>query len=259
MSSTKEKLPKLPAYCLPSFWLALSLMLVATVLSFTDLLHFDKKRAESARQFEELSDHYRDEVLTLKIAQIDNLKEIKDRLIVLESAMKKIQPKEETTPLETDPSVSSQEDEFVGKLKSMSDEGYQAMVLEHVKASDRQLVEQHFKQENAFKASLKPAEKQKFDADVKKAYAKLLANCKVEGDLSSLQKEAIRRSAESMAIADWRVNDSIVESMARDDAWLAKRRELTEKRIRLRKEKHREMQIKSFGAEFVERMQEESE
>ena len=77
--------------------------------------------------------------MTLKIAQIDNLKEIKDRLIVLEAAMKKNQPKEETKPMETDPSVSSQADEFVGNLESMSDEEYQAMVLEHVKASDRHL------------------------------------------------------------------------------------------------------------------------
>ena len=36
----------------------------------------------------------------------------------------------------------------------MSDEDYQAVVLEHAKASDRELIDQHFKRENAFKALL---------------------------------------------------------------------------------------------------------
>ena len=107
----------------------------------------------------ELSCHYRDEVLAIKRAQIDNLKEIKDRLIVLEAAMMNSRPEKETTPMDPAPFASSQADEFVGKLESMSDEEYQAMVLAHVEASDRQLIEQHFKRENAFKASLRPAEK----------------------------------------------------------------------------------------------------
>lgn len=255
MSSTKEKLPKLPAYCLPSFWLTLSLMMIAAVLSFTDLLHFDKKRAESSRRFEELSWHYRDNIMSLKRAQIDNLKEIKDRLIVLEAAMEKILPKEETTPIDPDPAVSSQADEFVGKLESMSDEEYQAMVLEHAKASDRQLVEQHFKQENAFKASLKPSEKQKFDDDVKNAYAKLLVSCKVEGELSDLQKRAIQRSAESITIVEWRVKESVAQQNARWERYIERKRE--EKRRW--SEEFLERMVEKFGPDVLERMQEEAD
>lgn len=91
----------------------------------------------------------------------------------------------------------------------MSDEEYQAMVGEHVKASDRQRIDQHFQRENASKTSLSPDEKQKFDAEVKKACAKLMSSSKVEGGLSSLQKETLRRRAESMGITDWHVKDSI--------------------------------------------------
>ena len=106
---------------------------------------------------------------------------------------------------------------------------------------------------------MKPFEKQKFDVEVKKAYAKLLVSSKVEGELSDLQKEAFRRDAESMAIANWRVKDSMEEFEARQDAWVARRRELREKERRLRQEQIKEMQRKNFGAEFVERMMEESE
>ena len=251
MSSTKEKLPKLPAYCLPSFWLALSLLLISLVLSFTDLLHFDKKRAESARRSEELSHHYRDEVLAIKRAQIDNLKEIKDRLIVLEVAMGKIKPKKRPQPVASNPSSES-----AVSLESMSDKKYQAMVLEHVKASDRQLLEQHFKQENAFKASLKPAEKQKFDADVKKAYAKLLAHPGMKGELSSLQKAAIHRSAESMTIVEWRTRESMesreVQMRRSNERWLNQQ----EEKNRLREEERLAKLAERFGPEFLQMMKE---
>ena len=137
----------------------------------------------------EIRHHYRDEVLALKRGQIDNLKEIKDRLIVLELAMRKLEMEKAKPKEEPKPVAESSLAESAIRLESMSDEEYRAMVLEHVKASDRQLIDQHFKQENAFKVSLKPAEKQKFDADVKRECAKLLASSKVEGELSSLQKK----------------------------------------------------------------------
>ena len=250
MSSTKEKLPKLPPYCLPTFWLALSLLSLSVVLSFTDLLHFDKKRAESARRSEELSWHYRDEVMTIKRAQIDNLKEIKDRLIVLEAAMGKIKPKKNPQPVASSPS-----EESAISLESMSDEEYQAMVLEHVKASDKQLVEQHFKQENAFKASLKPSEKQKFDADVKRECAKLMANSQAEGELSDLQKQAIRRCAESVVIANWRVDDSVAQQDKRWENYIERKRE---ENRRWNEEFNAEL-AERLGPEFFERMQEEAE
>ena len=251
MSSTKETLPKLPAYCLPSFWLALSLLLISLVLSFTDLLHFGKKRAESSRQFAELSHHYRDEVLAIKRAQIDNLKEIKDRLLVLEAAIGKVKPKKNPPPVALSPSAES-----AVSLESMSDEEYQAMVLEHVKASDKQLVDQHFKQENAFKASLKPSDKQRFDADVKKAYAKLLAHPGMKGELSSLQKAAIHRSAESMTIVEWRTRASTESREAQmrrsNERWLNQQ----EEKNRLREEERLAKLVERFGPEFLQMMEE---
>ena len=257
MSSAKEKLPKLPVPVMAQIWLPMSLMSILMLLSFSDLLYFSPKQAESDRRFEELRSRYietnqsfRDEVLTMKRAQIDNLKEIKDRLIVLEAAMGKIKPKKNPQPVASSPS-----EESAISLESMSDEEYQAMVLEYVKASDKQLVEQHFKQENAFKASLKPSEKRKFDADVNRECAKLLARCKVEGELSSLQKQVIRRSAESMVITDWRVKDSVSQQ---DDRWA---RYIERKREENRRwnEEHLKKMVEKFGTEFLERMQEESE
>lgn len=59
-----------------------------------------------------------------------------------------------------------QMDDVEVDLASMNDEEYQSMVLEHGKTSDRQLVDQHFQQENAFKASLTPAQKQALDYEV---------------------------------------------------------------------------------------------
>lgn len=250
MSSAKEKLPKLPPYCLPSFWLVLSLLAISLVISLTDLLHFNKKRAESSRQFEELSGHYRDEVLTIKRAQIDNLKEIKDRLIVLEAAMEKTKPKKKPQPVASSPSTGS-----AISLESMSDEEYQAMVLEHVKASDKQLVEQHFKQENAFKASLKSSDKQRFDADVKRECAKLMANSKAEGELSDLQKQVIRRCAESIVIANWRVDDSVAQQ---NERWLNHIERKREENRRWNEEFNAKM-VEKFGPEFLEQMQKESE
>lgn len=74
----------------------------------------------------------------------------------------------------------------------MSDEEYQVMVWEQVKASARQLIDQHFQQENAFKTSLNPDEKQKFDDNVKKAGAKLMSSSGMKGELSSWQKKTLR-------------------------------------------------------------------
>ena len=135
------------------FWFTLLTPSVVIATSVFYLLYFSPKQSEQNQKFAELSHHYRDEVLTLKRAHIDNLKGIKDRLIVLEVSMKKSEMEE---PKTVAPSPLA---ESAVSLESMSDEEYQAMVLEHVKASDRQLIEQHFKRENAFKASLRPAEK----------------------------------------------------------------------------------------------------
>ena len=102
MSSTKENVP-----LMAKIWLPISLMLIVMLLSFSDLLYFSPKQRESSRKSMELSRHYQDEVLAIKRAQIDNLKEIKDRLIVLEAAMRNSRPEEETKPMDPVPSASS--------------------------------------------------------------------------------------------------------------------------------------------------------
>lgn len=167
--------------------------------------------------------------MTLKIAQIKNLKEIKDRLCVLELSMKKaeierVKPREETKLVEA---FSS--DESSDNLESMSDRDYQAMILEHAKESHRQLIDQYFKRENAFKTSLSQTEKKKFDTDVKKVYAKLLTGSGVDGGLSSFDKKTLRRGSESMPIADLCVKDSI----DRQDALAARSVDRREEKIRL--------------------------
>ena len=111
------------------------------------------------------------------------------------------------------------------KIESMSDQDWQAMALENANPSERRIVEQHFKRENAFKASLNPTQKKGFDADVKREYAKLLASSVVEGELSDLLKKSLHRTAESVAIADWRGRASRDRKNAELNAHIARREE----------------------------------
>lgn len=67
----------------------------------------------------------------------------------------------------------SQTGEFVGNVESMSEQEHLALILKNASPSDRRILADHFKQENEFKASL-----------------------------SRAQKQAIRRSAETMAMAE---------------------------------------------------------
>lgn len=186
-----------------------------------------------------------------KKERIVKVEETKNRRPVSPPSVEKVKiseskPNEEPKPVEQSSLA----------LASLSDEEYQAMVLEHVKPGDRQLAEQHFKQENAFKASLKPDEKQKFDAEVKRECAKLLANSGVqESELSSFQKQTIRRCAESMVIADWRVKESIAQQDARWERYIERKIEDNQRW----NEEFLERMVEKFGPDFLDQMMEESE
>ena len=96
----------------------------------------------------------------------------------------------------------------VRRDESASDEDFRAMVLKNVKDKDRMAIVKHFKQEDEFKKSLKPIEKRKFDAEVKKAYEELLAECKIaKGSLDKWQADALRQSVETGVILEWRMDD----------------------------------------------------
>lgn len=222
MNSTKK------VFGIPGIWVPMAVMLLGGAVSFFGWEYpFVGDREE-------------------KKERIANLEETKNRLPDSPPSIGKIEEsksKEEPKPV----------DQSSLSLESMSDEEYQAMVLAHVKASDRQLVEQHFKQENAFKASLKPADKQRFDADVKRECAKLLASSKVEGELTSFIKQTIRRCVESMVIVDWRVKDSVAQQ---DDRWARYIERKREENRRWNEEFLAEL-AERLGPEFFERMMEE--
>ncbi len=223
MNSTKK------VFGVPGIWVPMAVMLFGGAVSFFGWEYpFGGDREE-------------------KKERIADLEEPKNRLpasapLVEKVKIKESKPKEEPKPVEQSSS------------ESMSDEEHQSMVLEHVKASDRQLVDQHFKRENAFKASLEPAEKQKFDVDVKKECKKLLAKLGVEVDLTSFHKQTIRRVAESMVIADWRVKESVAQQDARWDRYIERKREEN----RRWNEEFLAKMVEKFGPEFVDQLQKEA-
>ncbi len=155
-------------------------------------------------RYEKLKSKYREKVNLLTLQnqiQVREINELKEQLRLLESSAKKpevdqSQPEEVQVEEETQAHNRIQ----VEELASMSDPEWQAMVLEEADSGDRKILESHFKRENEFKASLSRAQKQEFDAEVEKAYAHLLANSGVEGELSDWQKRATRRSAETVAM-----------------------------------------------------------
>ena len=224
MNSTKK------VFGIPGIWVPMAVMLIGGAVPFFGWEYpFGGEREE-------------------KKERIDNLEKTKNRLPASprKAKIEESKPKEEPKPV-AQSSLS---------LESMSDEEYQAMVLDHVKASDRQLVEQHFKQENAFKAALKPSDKQRFDADVKRECAKLLANSGVqEGDLSNFLNQTIRRCAESMVITKWRVKESVSQQ---DDRWKRYIERKREENRRWHEEFNAEL-AERLGPEFFERMQENAE
>ncbi len=197
MSSTKK------VFGVPGIWVPMAVMLFGGAVSFFGWEYpFGGDREE-------------------KKERIADLEEPKNRLPASAPLVEKVKIKESKPKKRPQPVAHSSL-----ALESLSDEEHQSVILEHVKASDRQLVEQLFKQENAFKTSLKPSEKQRFDVDVKNACAKLLSISGVqEGEMSSFLKQIIRRCAESMVITDWRRKDSVDRKNAELNTYLGQREE----------------------------------
>lgn len=58
-----------------------------------------------------------------------------------------------------------------------------------------------------------------------KAYAKMLEDAGVKGELPNLQKQAIRRSAETMTIVEWKMKESSDQMFAESANYLEQRKE----------------------------------
>ena len=147
-----------------------------------------------------------------------------ERLKVLETAvvdLLRANPKQSASAV-VQPAVRQDE--------SVSDEDFRAMVLKNVKRKEKMAIVKHFRQEDEFKKSLKPAEKRKFDADVKKAYENLLAECGIEkGSLDKWQANALRQSVETGVILEWRMDDYLNRRVAVQPVSAEEREEKLEK------------------------------
>lgn len=204
-------------------------------------------------RYEEMKSKYREKVNLLTLEnqiQAREINELKEQLRVLESSAKKpevdqSQPEEVQAEEEMQAHKPLQADE----LLSMSDSEWQAWLLENADAKDRQILESYFQQKNEFKASLNPAQKQEFEAEVEKAYAHMLANSGVEGELSDWQKRATRRSAETVAMTLVKTKWQSREFLDRWDAKLAAFEEEAEEMDRLYQAEMEE-EIRQFEEEF---------
>lgn len=133
---------------------------------------FDVKVKENA----ELWNRYVKTMKSTEQRRSEKIRGIEKRLRVLESSMNRIriQTKEESPTFDPKPSSDSQSDDLAVNLESMSDREYQAWVMEHANASDRQILAEHFQRENEFKASLNRTQKKAFDDEVERKYANAL-------------------------------------------------------------------------------------
>lgn len=98
-------------------------------------------------------------------AQRAKINEIESRLKILESKVKQLDAASNQ--------LARGHNESAGNVESISEQEHLALILKNASPSDRRILADHFKQENEFKASL-----------------------------SRAQKQAIRRSAETMAMAE---------------------------------------------------------
>lgn len=213
-------------------------------------------------RYEELKSKYREKVNLLTLQnqiQARKINELKEQLRILESSAQKpeveqSQPEEVQVEEETQAHNSPQKQK--DELESMSDPEWQAWLLENADAGDRQILESYFQQKNEFKASLNPAQKQEFDTEVEKAYAHLLANSGVEGELSDWKKQATRRSAETIAMTLVKTKWQSRDFLDRWDAKVAALEEETAERNRLYEEEVEEEfllmeeEIRQFEEEF---------
>ena len=188
-------------------------------------------------RYEELKKSHREKVNLLTLQnqiQLRKIDELKEQLRVLESSAKKPEVEQsQAEEVQVEEETQAHKPLQVEELESMSDPEWQAWLLENADANDRKILESYFQQKNEFKASLNPAQRQEFDAEVEKAYEYLLANSGVEGELSDLQKQVTRQSAETVAMTLVKTKWQSREFLERWDAKMADLEEELEERDRL--------------------------
>lgn len=202
----------------------------------------DEERRETRKATMEARQQARALERELENGQNLKIRSHEERLKVLETAVVDLltaNPKQSDSQVVL-PVVPPEE-----SAEAASDEDFRAMVLKNVKINDRMAVVRHFRQEDEFKKSLKPSEKRKFDADVKKAYEELLAECKIaKGSLDKWQANALRQSVETGVILEWRMDDYSNRQVAVNPVSAEEREEKLEK-FRLL-----EGQLEEFGVEM---------
>ena len=210
MKSTEEK--KYKKFCTTGMLSVImwTLMCILFVWSFGN----DGERAKDAERTAEarrLAAEAERELRSLQREQDDGqnlkLRSHEERLKVLETAVVDLltaNPRPESEIV----SPAVRQDESASNAEAVSDEDFRAMVLKNAKQKDQMAIVKHFKQEDEFKSSLSRTQKKKFDADVKKAYEELLAECKInKGSLDKWQDELFRQSVETAVILEWRMDD----------------------------------------------------
>lgn len=224
MNSTEEKKIKkfhITGTLTVIMWTLIGIMLL--VWGYGD----DEERIENLKATMEA--RQRAHALDIKLEDGQNLKirSHEERLKVLETAVVDLlmaNPKQSDSQVVL-PVVPPDE-----SAEAASDEDFRAMVLKNVKINDRMAVVRHFRQEDEFKKSLKPSEKRKFDADVKKAYEELLAECKIaEGSLDKWLANTLRQSVETGVILEWRMDDYSNRQVAVNPVSAEEREEKLEK------------------------------
>lgn len=240
-SAEEKKVKKFPVALMAILW-TLVCVVMLLVWGFGD----DEERMENlkatmeARQrVEKLDREMRALQRKHDNGQDSKIRSHDERLKVLETAVVDLLT---ANPKKSDSQVVQPE---VRQDKSVSDEDFRAMVLKNVKDKDRMAVVRHFRQEDEFKKSLKLSEKRKFDADVKKAYEELLAECKIaKGSLDKWQANALRQSVETGVILEWRMDEYSNRQVAVKPVSDEEREEKLEK-FRLL-----EGQLEEFGVEM---------
>lgn len=208
------------------YWFTMSMIVAVIVFSIVLAKSFssnsDRQLEVTQRNHSELmkirKEHQEIHAAESKM-RIDNLFELRTRMRALESEISRLRRDLPSNKL-------------ASKMESMSNHDWQAMILENANPKDRKILESHFQQENKFKTSLSRTQKKQFDDKVQETYVKMLADSGGEGALSSLQKQAMRRSAETMTMTKWQSRETSNRALAEAADYVAQRDE----RLRLFRE-----------------------
>lgn len=189
-----------------TYWIVFGVMVFSAI--FWTII-FQRSNAE-VKENGKTMDRYRSTMELAEKIRTEKIRGIEKRLGALESLVHRIRirTEEDPTMIEPKPSIDSQSDDLAVNLEPMNDREYQAWIMEHANASDRQILAEHFQRENDFKASLNPTQKKAFGDAVEKEYAKALKEAKSKGEISDLRKIALKQSTESMVIANWKIQET---------------------------------------------------